>query len=73
MVTLPPDASFSSRLYYRIKSLGTPRLVYWLRPLVKKTDKLFKGAAFDEPGDVVRVLGHPRVLRDVPTGDGELR
>lgn len=28
VATLPPDAGFSSRLYYRIKSLGTPRLVY---------------------------------------------
>ena len=28
VVTLPPDASFSSRLYHRSKSLGTPRLVY---------------------------------------------
>jgi len=27
VVTLPLDASFSSRLYYRIRSLGTPRLV----------------------------------------------
>lgn len=32
-----------------------------------------KGSAFDELVDVVRVLGHPRVLRDAPTGDGEFR
>lgn len=68
-VTLPPDTGFSSRLYYRIKFLGTPRSVHSPHPFPKTTDKLPKGSAFDEPADVVCVLGRPGVLRDAPAGD----
>ena len=73
--TLSPDASLSSRLCYRIKSLGTPRLVHWhwLHLPVEAADTLSKDPAFDGPVDVVGILGHPRVLRYVPTGDDGLR
>ena len=40
VVTIPLDATFSSRLFYKIKSLGTPRWVSRLPPPVDKTDEL---------------------------------
>ena len=73
VVTLPQDANFSSRLFYRIKSTGTPRSVIGPYSPVNRTDKLTKDSAFNEPPAALRVLGHPRVLCDVPTGDDELR
>ena len=42
-------------------------------PPTNEVDKFSKGPAFDEPVDVVRVLGHPRAVRDAPNREGERR